>query len=159
VFREYGPALGRLAALYEPDPTDRADLLQEITLALWKALRSFRGECSERTFVYRVAHNRALTHRRQARRDRWVSIEAAAELPDPRPDPAGWAAIREGSQRLLGAVRSLAPVRRQVVTLRLEGLPNREIAQVLGLSENAVAIHLNRAKKQLAQLLPVEELR
>jgi RNA polymerase sigma-70 factor (ECF subfamily) len=31
-------------------------------MALWNALPSFRGDCPERTFVFRVAHNRALTH-------------------------------------------------------------------------------------------------
>ncbi len=159
VLREYGPALARLVALYERDESDRADLLQDISWALWKALPRFRGECSERTFVYRVAHNRAFTHQRLRRRARWVPIEAAGEVPDPRPDPAAWAAIGERTERLLSAVRQLPPVRREVVTLRLEGLSNREIAQVLGLTDNSVAIHLNRARKRLAELMPMGDLR
>lgn len=45
------------------------DLTQDIALALWNALPSFHGECSERTFVYRIAHNRGVNHlvRRRAR--------------------------------------------------------------------------------------------
>ncbi len=56
----YGPALRRLASAWERDAAAREDLLQEILLALWRALPRFRGECSEKTFVFRVAHNRRL---------------------------------------------------------------------------------------------------
>ena len=64
-----GPALARLAASYTNTSSDRDDLLQEIALAVWQALRAFRGECSPRTFLFRIAHNRAIAHlsRSQAR--------------------------------------------------------------------------------------------
>ena len=63
LLQEHGPALNRLAAGYEWDPVERQDLLQDIALAIWRALPAFRGESSERTFVFRIAHNRGLTHR------------------------------------------------------------------------------------------------
>src|SRR4051794_6909282 len=53
--------LERIAASYGRTRADRDDLLQEIAAALWTALPRFRGDCSEKTFVMRVAHNRALT--------------------------------------------------------------------------------------------------
>ena len=56
------PALRRLAASYERDPALREDLVQEMLLALFRALPAWRRECSERTFVYRVANHRALSH-------------------------------------------------------------------------------------------------
>ena len=62
ILRVYGPALRRVAASYERAPKDREDLLQEIALALWLALPRFRGECTLRSFVFRIAHNRGLTH-------------------------------------------------------------------------------------------------
>src|ERR1700724_2356569 len=58
----YVPALTRLTASYTTSSSDRDDLLQEIAMALWQALPRFRGECSERTFVFRIAHNRAIAH-------------------------------------------------------------------------------------------------
>jgi DNA-directed RNA polymerase specialized sigma24 family protein len=63
----YGPALSRLAASYTNTLSDRDDLLQEIAVAVWQALPRFRGESSERTFVYRIAHNRAITYLARAR--------------------------------------------------------------------------------------------
>jgi len=57
----FGPALQRLARSYEPDADRRLDLLQEIHVALWRSLASFDGGCSLRTWVYRVAHNVAIS--------------------------------------------------------------------------------------------------
>src|SRR5262245_44890861 len=74
----HAPALGRLARHYEADPEARRDLEQEILAALWRALPSFRGECAERTWVYRVAHNVAATHVARAIRTRpGERVEAA----------------------------------------------------------------------------------
>ena len=53
----HGPALSRLAASYTNTAHDRDDLLQEIAIAIWQALPRFRGECSERTFLFRIAHS------------------------------------------------------------------------------------------------------
>ncbi len=75
ILRDYGASLSRLVASYEASPDAREDLLQEIQLALWKALPSFRGDCSVRTFVYRVAHNRALTHAWRRRAQQHASDE------------------------------------------------------------------------------------
>src|SRR5688572_11447049 len=57
-----GAALARLVSSYTRTATDCDDLLQEIAIALWQALPTFRGECSERTFLFRIAHNRCLAH-------------------------------------------------------------------------------------------------
>ncbi len=51
----------RLAAVYVNDGRDREDLVQEIAVALWQAIPKFRGEASERTWLYRIAHNTAIT--------------------------------------------------------------------------------------------------
>jgi RNA polymerase sigma-70 factor (ECF subfamily) len=58
----HGAALGRLAASYARDPVEREDLFQEIVVAIWKALPRFRGECSVRTLIFRIAHNRGIAH-------------------------------------------------------------------------------------------------
>src|SRR5687768_11603390 len=68
--RAFGPALERLARAYEADADQRRDLLQDIHVALWRSLAGFDGRCSERTWVYRVAHNVATTHVLTSRRRR-----------------------------------------------------------------------------------------
>jgi RNA polymerase sigma-70 factor (ECF subfamily) len=159
VIETYGPALARLVAAYEAEPADREDLMQEVMLALWNALPGFRGECSERTFVYRVAHNRALTYRHRTHRARTVPLDDAMDVVDPRADPEGDATSAQRRDALLAAVATLPPAYRQVVLLRLEGLGNGEIAEVLGATENTVAIRLTRARKALATALGTLEER
>lgn len=150
---ENGPALTRLAASYTSTAADRDDLVQEIALSIWRGLAQFRGECSERTFLFRIAHNRAVTHitRRRPRGE-----TEAADIPDTRPDPeAGLAREREG-ERLRRAVRALPLLYRQVVTLMLEGMDYGEIAQAPGVSESNVGARLTRARQMLREAIEVK---
>lgn len=152
IWKQYGGSLARLASSYEDVPHAREDLLQEIQLALWKALPTFRGDCSMRTFVYRIAHNRALTHVWRRRTQAQSSAELT-ELDDPRPGPESSAISNANYSSLLHAIRKLPIAYRQVVTMALEELPQAEIAVVLGITENNVAVRLNRARKFLRQEL------
>jgi len=155
-FREllerYRAAILRLAASYEHNRADREDLVQDIWLAVWRALSSFRGQCSERTYVYRIAHNRAIT-RRSRRRPAAEEIEAAQDLPDPAPTAEQATQRADDRERLLAAVRRLPPVQREVVLLVLEGLPQREVADVLGITEANVAVRMSRARAELTRRL------
>jgi RNA polymerase sigma-70 factor (ECF subfamily) len=152
LLNEYGPALSRLAVCYESLPQAREDLLQEIRLALWAALPKFRGECSWRTFVYRIAHNRSLTHIWR-RRGLPQQLEEAPVVVDPRADPESSAIQSDARSGLLNAVRALPVPYRQVIMLVLEDLTRAEISAVLGTSEGSVAVRLNRARKMLREKL------
>ena len=152
ILREHGPALRRVAAIYEADPARREDLFQDVCLALWQALPRFRGDCSERTFAFRIAHNRGLTHGWKSR-GTIADLDEAEEIPDPRRDPESELCDRDRRERLREAVRRLPPGARQVVALSLEGLSHREIGEVLGLTENNVAVRLTRARKLLREML------
>ena len=156
ILQEHGPALRRVAATYEADPARREDLFQEICLALWQALPRFREEASERTFAFRIAHNRGLTHGWRARGSVTADLDEAEEMADPRLDPASELEEGERRDRLREAIRRLPLVARQVVVLSLEGLSQREIGDVLGITENNVAVRLTRARKLLRQALEIE---
>jgi RNA polymerase sigma factor (sigma-70 family) len=148
VLATHGPALRRLIAAYERDAAAREDLLQEILLALWRALPRFRGDCAERTFVLRVAHNRALSHAFR-RPPRAAAIDEASEIADGRPTPEHLAAAAQSRERLLRALHRLPLTARQILTLTLEGLSNREIASLLGDTDNNANVRLSRARTAL----------
>jgi RNA polymerase sigma-70 factor, ECF subfamily len=152
-----GAALNRVAGSYEANPQLREDLFQEICLAIWQALPRFRGESSERTFVFRIAHNRGLSHcwRRKAM-PRTMPEDAEPQARGP--DPEAEAAQAQGRARLLDAVRSLPLGLRQVVTLTLEGLSTKEVSDVLEISENNVAVRLSRARDALRTALGSKEV-
>lgn len=150
-----GAALGRLAASYTNNSSDRDDLFQDIALAIWKALPRFRGESSERTFIFRIAHNRAMTHISQRRPP--VASEEEIELPDPRPNPEKGLAQEQQEARLFEAIHRLPIDYRQVITLTLEDMSYAEIAEVLGIGESNVGVRLNRARQMLRQFLEVQK--
>lgn len=155
VLREYGPALSRLAFGYEKVAGAREELMQEIALAIWQALPNFRGECSERTFLYRVAHNCAITHvcRRRPDHASLDELPAPAEPIDPTPHPEEQIAKAHERDYLRSAIQRLPLVYRQVLMLALEELSRAEISEILGITENNVAVRLNRARKALKSAL------
>jgi RNA polymerase sigma factor (sigma-70 family) len=147
-----GPALQRLAAAYTNSSSDRDDLFQDIAVALWQALPRFRGECSERTFLFRVAHNRAIDYLRR-RRTLTTSIEPDTMLQDSRPNPETGLTQEQQGARLRAAIHRLPLTYRQVITLTLEELSYGEIAGILGVTETNVGVRLNRARQLLRKLL------
>jgi RNA polymerase sigma-70 factor (ECF subfamily) len=133
---------------------DRNDLMQEVMLALWRAVPAFHGDSQSSTFVYRVAHNAALIwHRTERKHRRHVAVasevdwmvrpEAGRERSD---TPARLDAV-------YAALRSLAPIDRSLLLLSLDGLSYRDIAGIHGISESNVGARLTRARLRLAEIL------
>jgi RNA polymerase sigma-70 factor (ECF subfamily) len=154
VLDQFGPALQRLAQSYEGDPSLRADLVQEIYVALARALPGFEARASLRTFVYRVAHNVAATHvlRAKSGRSRWITIDDLAEEPvDPEPQPDDLVERKRRLELLAGLVSRLKPLDRQLTLLFLEGLRPEEMADITGLSITNVTTKLSRIRAVLTR--------
>jgi RNA polymerase sigma-70 factor (ECF subfamily) len=151
MLRRYAQPLRRVAWSYTRHASEGDDLFQEIALALWTALPRFRGDCSERTWVYRVAHNTAVSFLagslKRSRRELPVS---QAEEPFSHLDPEADAIDRQRRQRLWGAIRELPLNDRQIVVLYLEGFSAAEIEAVTGVSQGNVATKLTRMRQRLA---------
>ena len=149
--REYGPALIRLAKAYEANEELRRDLLQEIHLALWRSFAVFDGRCALRTWVYRVAHNVAASHVQRQRR--WGQGLCGLDQIDdkPAPDDTERAHDERGTlARLYTLIHSLKALDREVISLFLEDLDAKSIAEITGLSAGAVATKIHRIKALLA---------
>lgn len=154
----HAASLSRLFASYARSAADRQDLAQDVALALFTALPRFRGDCSERTFVFRVAHNRALAFlAKRGRPTEDVDDHEDRVVATSGKNPALAYERRHREARLLAAVRALPLSHRQVVTLLLEGLDHQEIADVLGLTVNHVAVCAHRARAALRVLLEEHE--
>ena len=151
ITRQYGASLERTCRGYERDPALRAELLQEIWLGLWRALPRFQGRSSLRTWVYRVAHNLAVSH--VARHARIPASEAldidglAAQLATVEVDLDR----RRARARLAALIQQLRPADRQLMLLYLEGLSHREIAEITGLSPSNVTTRTARIRGALSR--------
>lgn len=148
ILSENQASLSRLAWSYTNTSADREDLLQDIAVGLWQALPNFRGQCSERTFVYRIAHNRAL-HALARRQPEIPDNDKVAASEDSAPAADVALAREQETRQLADAVRQLPLLYRQVVILVLEGLDYTEISEILGISKTNVGVRLNRARPLL----------
>jgi RNA polymerase sigma-70 factor (ECF subfamily) len=160
LFREYGGKVFRLALRCGLDQEEAEDGVQEVFLKVQRRIDTFRGEAALGTWLYQVALNTLLDHRRRiARLTRPRSLEPVEEGAEPtaeataaRPDEEA----SRGERRALvrAAVDRLPRPFQQVLVLReLEGLSYRDIARILGLPQGTVESRIFRGRERLAQEL------
>ena len=156
VLRDHGPALWRAIASYAAPGAERDDLAQDVLVAVWQALPRFRGESSPRSFILRIAHNRGLTHVwRRARRP--APDPEAPEIADPHAGADERVAMNQRAEQFLRHLRTLPVGQREVLSLALEGLPHAEIAAIVGITPENVAVRLGRAREALRRSIEEEE--
>ena len=144
------PALGRISRAFAQGP-DQHDLLQELMVAVWKARPRFEGQSAPATFVWRVAHNAALTWRRGETR-RWrrgQAVQAEMAVRDQSGDDPQAVLL----ERLYGAIRALPLLDRSLILLSLEGAAYEQIASLHGLTQTNVGARLTRIRARLSILV------
>lgn len=140
------------------------DITQETFISAWKHLGGFRGESSLKTWLLRIAANKARSYWRWKKLRAWVGLDqrdAEGEgtalgdtLPDApvgRPEQAALAADLE--RRVQAAINALPLRQREVAVLRSQGLGIAETAAALGMAEGTVKAHWFEARKKLADSL------
>ena len=158
---EHTPLLHHVANGFA-EGADRQDLMQELLLALWRAIPAFRQVARPSTFIYGVAHNTALMWKRKERnyRQKLDRFESLATIKtDAIPDPSGREA--EALDALYAEIRKLPPVDRSLALLLLDDLSYAEIAKIHGMTESNVGARLSRLKQKLTHNMKgiVHELR
>ena len=131
---------------------DKDDLFQEIVIALWEALPQFEARAKLSTYVYRIAHRRALNWKRSQRRygNKLALYENDyPELKFAQADPDAQARL----EWLYRAINTLKPVDRTICLLLLDGLSYREMSEIVGLTEANIGIRVHRCKQHLTALV------
>ena len=124
---------------------DADDLFQEVLVKLWESYGKFRGDCTVRSWVYRVSMNTCISYKRK-KRLRTLPLEISPEIIDG--DSTGSLQSRQLHKRISG----LEPVDRAIVLLWLENLAYDEIAAIVGVTPRAIGIRLVRIKEKLKSL-------
>ncbi len=139
---------------------DATDLAQDAFVKAWKALKSFKGDSSFYTWIYRIAYNSVLNHLKQRRhRTPHLSLDDLDFNAEHSPDlvelisektPRREAGLMELQKKLNEAMLKLSPEHRAVVTMHdIQGLPHDEIAQVMQCNPGTVRSRLFYARQQL----------
>lgn len=139
------------------------DCAQETFLAVWRGAGSYRGDASVKSWVLRIALNKARSAWRWRSLRRWLSLDAPAHDAEDAPtlgdaiassedmDSAAEAADRAG--RLRAAVDALPARQKEMILLRLEGLEVVDIAAATGAAEGTVKATLHQARANLEKRL------
>ncbi len=143
-------ALGMLGSLEEAE-----EVVQETLLSLWENASTWTPRARIGTWLYRVCYNRAIDRLR--RRRTFVGDAALDELRDPAATPDIRLIQNERIHDVREAVARLAPRQRTAVLLyHFQDLPQRDAAEVMGISEDALESLLARARRQLRGWLGVD---
>ncbi len=132
--------INKVTYLYADVHEDRKDLQQEIIGQSWSSFKSYRGEAKFSTWLYRVALNTAISSLKQAKRQEQVRENIL---------------VGEGTQtsnegELLEAIlTALNSIEKSIVLLLIEGYAQREIADILGITDGNVRIKVHRIRKKL----------
>ncbi len=147
LFERHSRAVLRVAFRYSGSRADAEDICQEVFLQVWRSAAGFRGEARFSTWLYRIAINRCLTHRRR-RPAELPCLDEAAHLPDTRgADPETARLVEEAIGRLPGRQRMA------IILAHFEGRSYREIAGLLATTVPAVESLLFRARASLRRRL------
>ena len=144
LIRENEVSLKRLCYLYLHDEAQAEDAVQETFLKVYRSLKNFRGEASEKTWLTRIALNICKDMLRSAwfrHTDRRITVDML---------PAAQAIRDPYHREVATAVMNLPGKLREVILLYYyRGLTMTETAEVLGITQPAVTSRLKRAKDKL----------
>jgi RNA polymerase sigma-70 factor (ECF subfamily) len=131
-------------------------MYQEVLVNVWKSLDRFRGDSKESTWVYRIAVNTSLSFTGKVYRNMKLIVDKDVQnlnvlFDDEEPQQ------KEKQEADLDALQSqlnlLSVIDKALISLMLEGLSTREIADVIGLTEPNVRVKIHRVKEQLREQL------
>lgn len=140
----------KVSRLYTNSLEDEEDLFQEIVLQLWRSFDSFKGQSKISTWMYRVALNTAITlFRKKSKSPQTDELQEFhqknfAEDSDEK---------QQQISTLYRIIKMLPNVERAIVTMYLDDLPYRDIAENLGITEVNARVKMNRLKKTLKVLM------
>ncbi len=153
LFRGYEQRLFRYFARLLGDAPAAEELVSDVMLEVWKGAARFRGGAKVSTWIFGIAHHKAIDELRRRRPGR-EGLGEAARLADPRPDPQAAAVGRGLRAQLRAALAALSPAHREVLELTFyQGLALKEISAVLRCPLNTVKTRLFYARRQLAPIL------
>jgi len=140
----------KVSRLYTNSIEDEQDLFQEIVLQLWRSYDTFKGQSKISTWMYRVALNTAITLFRKKTKSPQTDELRDFHYKDFVEDDEE---KQQQISTLYKVIKILPNVERAIVTMYLDDLPYKDIAENLGITEVNARVKMNRLKKTLKELM------
>ncbi len=131
---------------YAANEEELKDLIQEVTIQLWKSHQKFKGNSKISTWVYRVTLNVCLAINRKKKIDTEPMSSVDYEEDTDHTE-------REQIEMLYRAIRQLKESERAIILLYLEKKSYQEISEILGITVSNVGVKVNRLKDKLKTMI------
>lgn len=138
----------KVANTYCKDPDDRKDLVQDIIIQLWRSYKSFNHSVKISTWTYRVALNVAISFFRRDSKRKQISTELSGSLVNIIADHES-SEKEEQINQLLSFISDLKEMDKALMILYMEDKSQKEIGEILGISETNVSTKMARIKEKL----------
>ena len=137
----------KICYLYCQNNDDRSDLFQEILMQAWSAVPRFRREAKFSTWLYQVAINTAVSRFKKWKRHPEVRpIDFKLDIAETLDEEE-----KHRFEMMYRAISGLNDIDKAIVSLYLDDLDYRTIGEMLGMTENHVAVKMNRIRTALKQ--------
>ena len=145
----YAGIIVKICRAYTNSEEDFEDYYQEVCLQIWKSKNNFNQESEWSTWIYRLSLNVCLTLLKKSKTSEKVKSEI--QQPDLIEDSNVFQ--NESINQLYAAIKQLSEIDRAVILLYLEEKPNKEIADIIGVTPNNIGVRINRIKERLKKIL------
>lgn len=151
LFAQYKDWVFRLCYSYTHSEVQAEDLVQECFSKVWLNLSGFEHRSDYSTWIYRIAANTCLM---QLRKEKNNPVEYCEQLQE-KPAEESSNDQEKQAQNLYRAIAQLSEMDRLIISMVLENVAQKQIGEVLGITENNVNVKVHRIKKQLKELLSI----
>ena len=140
----------KIARAYSKTLHDKEDLINDITLELWKSFGRFKGDSKISTWIYRIALNTSMNYKRKKEKDRLFFLDDLKQI-----ENLSWLieqADSSHSEILYQCIDELNQLNKAIILLYLDGNSHDEISDITGISKTNVGTRISRIKEQIKSL-------
>jgi RNA polymerase sigma-70 factor (ECF subfamily) len=141
----------KIARAYSKTLHDKEDLINDITLELWKSFGRFKGDSKISTWIYRIALNTSMNYKRKREKDRLFFLDDLKQI-----DNVSWLIEQPDSSHseiLYHCIDELNQLNKAIILLYLDGNSHDEISDITGISKTNVGTRISRIKEQIKNLV------
>lgn len=141
----------KIARAYSKTLPDKEDLINDITLELWKSYGRFKGDSKISTWIYRIALNTSMNYKRKREKERLFFLDDLKQVENiswliEQPDSTN-------SEILYQCIDELNQLNKAIILLYLDGNSHDEISDITGISKTNVGTRISRIKEQIKNLV------
>lgn len=149
IYKTHYPKVIRLCLGYaNGDNAQAKDLAQEIFIKVWQNLKSFRNESNISTWIYRITINTCLI---SLRKKKTTDVSSRLNYIESSNDSSNHEDKELKLEQLYRCISKLNKDNKSIILLELEGVDQKEIAEIMGMSHESIRVRIHRIKNQLTK--------